>query len=73
MLELRPSPRFERSGWNRDRTGDTRIFSPLLYQLSYPAILLILSNLQLGDFSKKGNLIPQSDTALLKIPLFHFP
>ncbi len=25
------------SGWGRDRTGDTRIFSPLLYQLSYPA------------------------------------
>ena len=30
-------PSFERSGWSRDRTGDTRIFSPLLYQLSYPA------------------------------------
>src|SRR5260221_14749315 len=28
---------FERGGWSRDRTGDTRIFSPLLYQLSYPA------------------------------------
>src|SRR5439155_334975 len=25
-------------GWGRNRTGDTRIFSPLLYQLSYPAI-----------------------------------
>jgi hypothetical protein len=25
-------------GWTRDRTGDTRIFSPLLYRLSYPAI-----------------------------------
>ena len=24
-------------GKDRDRTGDTRIFSPLLYQLSYPA------------------------------------
>ncbi len=24
------------SGRGRDRTGDTRIFSPLLYQLSYP-------------------------------------
>ena len=24
-------------GWGRDRTADTRIFSPLLYQLSYPA------------------------------------
>jgi hypothetical protein len=63
----------ERSGWNRDRTGDTRIFSPLLYQLSYPAILLILSNLQLGYFSKNVILIPQSDTALIKISPFHFP
>ena len=26
---------FVRSGTNRNRTGDTRIFSPLLYQLSY--------------------------------------
>ena len=25
-------------GWTRNRTGDTRIFNPLLYQLSYPAI-----------------------------------
>src|SRR5881227_3200016 len=24
-------------GWGRNRTGDTWIFSPLLYQLSYPA------------------------------------
>jgi hypothetical protein len=29
------------SGWSRDRTGDTRIFSPLLYQLSYPANTII--------------------------------
>ena len=27
------------SGWARNRTGDTRIFNPLLYQLSYPALL----------------------------------
>jgi hypothetical protein len=26
----------EANGRGRDRTGDTRIFSPLLYQLSYP-------------------------------------
>lgn len=24
------------NGQSRDRTGDTRIFSPVLYQLSYP-------------------------------------
>ena len=27
----------ESGGWRRNRTADTRIFSPLLYQLSYPA------------------------------------
>jgi hypothetical protein len=26
-----------RCGWGRNRTADTWIFSPLLYQLSYPA------------------------------------
>jgi hypothetical protein len=27
--------RVKKSGQGRNRTGDTRIFSPLLYQLSY--------------------------------------
>ena len=27
-----------RSGTTRNRTGDTRIFSPLLYQLSYGTV-----------------------------------
>ena len=31
---------FLQSGTTRNRTGDTRIFSPLLYQLSYGTILL---------------------------------
>src|SRR3954467_9536880 len=31
----------ERGGWGRNRTGDTRIFSPLLYQLSYPAARML--------------------------------
>ena len=31
-------------GKDRDRTGDTRIFSPLLYQLSYPATRGLLIN-----------------------------
>ena len=30
--------RQKNGGWTRNRTGDTRIFNPLLYQLSYPAI-----------------------------------
>ena len=29
------------SGATRNRTGDTRIFSPLLYQLSYGTIIFI--------------------------------
>ena len=32
-----PASRQKNGGKDRDRTGDTRIFSPLLYQLSYPA------------------------------------
>ena len=30
------------SGATRNRTGDTRIFSPLLYQLSYGTIVAVL-------------------------------
>ena len=41
-------------GWGRNRTADTRIFSPLLYRLSYPANLLhrliFLSDLATGIF-----------------------
>lgn len=33
------------SGATRNRTGDTRIFSPLLYQLSYGTITILLRNL----------------------------
>ena len=29
------------SGATRNRTGDTRIFSPLLYQLSYGTIVIV--------------------------------
>jgi hypothetical protein len=60
-------PLHERSGWSRDRTGDTRIFSPLLYQLSYPAINLVNNNLQTVNFALNAILIPQSDTTSLKI------
>ena len=40
-LEIRilPSFAFLRSGATRNRTGDTRIFSPLLYQLSYGTVV----------------------------------
>ena len=33
---------FCKSGVTRNRTGDTRIFSPLLYQLSYDTIFIII-------------------------------
>jgi hypothetical protein len=42
-----------RYGWGRNRTADTRIFSPLLCQLSYPAVLPMKSprnSLTLGAF-----------------------
>ena len=40
-LEIRSLPliAFLQSGATRNRTGDTRIFSPLLYQLSYGTLL----------------------------------
>ena len=34
---VRSAKRQKNGGKDRSRTGDTRIFSPLLYQLSYPA------------------------------------
>ncbi len=33
----------EKSGTTRIRTGDTRIFSPMLYQLSYGTVFLLAS------------------------------
>ena len=36
---------FPLCGVSRDRTGDTRIFSPLLYRLSYRTILFSLFSL----------------------------
>ena len=42
---LQHKSRQKNGGKDRDRTGDTRIFSPLLYQLSYPATLGLLKSL----------------------------
>ena len=36
------------SGTTRNRTGDTRIFSPLLYQLSYGTSQWVLGVIRLG-------------------------
>src|SRR5438552_7261510 len=33
----------QRCGWGRNRTADTWIFSPLLCQLSYPAVRLTIA------------------------------
>ena len=46
-----------RSGQGRDRTGDTWIFSPLLYQLSYLTHVELLSSLLLGDFLPELQLV----------------
>ena len=35
-----------RSGATRNRTGDTRIFSPLLYHLSYGTIVFFIKRVQ---------------------------
>ena len=35
-----PNLKFFKSGATRNRTGDTRIFSPLLYQLSYGTMFI---------------------------------
>ena len=51
---------FLQSGATRNRTGDTRIFSPLLYQLSYGTNMLFsatdVSRLRLQRYAKFWNL-----------------
>jgi hypothetical protein len=37
-VHFRNKIRAGKRGWGRNRTADTRIFSPLLCQLSYPAV-----------------------------------
>ena len=36
------------SGATRNRTGDTRIFSPLLYQLSYGTVVVLITGAKVG-------------------------
>src|SRR5438094_3834496 len=40
-----------RDGWGRNRTADTWIFSPLLCQLSYPAVIDVVSSSRRGIFT----------------------
>ena len=42
--------KFVLCGTTRNRTGDTRIFSPLLYQLSYGTIVLLFCGAKVGLF-----------------------
>ena len=42
------------SGATRNRTGDTRIFSPLLYQLSYGTVLFCDAKVEIIFFAAKG-------------------
>ncbi len=37
---MKKPPMVVYGAWGRDRTADTGIFSPLLYQLSYPGKVL---------------------------------
>ena len=41
---------FQEGGATRNRTGDTRIFSPLLYHLSYGTIVLFVKRMQRQAF-----------------------
>lgn len=57
---------FEYGGVTQDRTGDTRIFNPLLYRLSYRAKVGVLNNVcqnpssKFVDFSIKCLILLQS-------------
>jgi hypothetical protein len=44
-------------GWGRNRTADTRIFNPLLYQLSYPAIISLCLHIAKDGHYSKLNLL----------------
>ena len=64
-------------GATRNRTGDTRIFSPLLYQLSYGTIVLIkiatISRLRVqryAFFSYFQNFIPKNFAIIKKCTTF---
>ena len=64
-------------GTTRNRTGDTRIFSPLLYQLSYGTIVLIkiatISLLRVqryAFFSYFQNFIPKNFAIIKKCTTF---
>ena len=53
---------FEDSAQNRNRTSDTRIFSPLLYQLSYLGIELRGQDLNLRPSGYEPDELPDCST-----------
>ena len=46
-------PDIANGGKDQDRTGDTRIFNPLLYQLSYPATGMVFNIHPIRSFSSR--------------------
>ena len=61
---------FGSSGATRNRTGDTRIFSPLLYQLSYGTIILqegfpLIAGAKVSKISEHANFYPTFSRFLL--------
>ena len=84
MIEFQWVPRNYRidSGATRNRTGDTRIFSPLLYQLSYGTSILCLQPMFLDcgckgtqtfetckHFSRKNAIFVQKTVFFGEIPI----
>ena len=50
---------FSKSGATRNRTGDTRIFSPLLYHLSYGTIISVFCVAKVRLLFKPQNSFPK--------------
>ena len=62
-----PHEQVAKGGWARNRTADTRIFSPLLYQLSYPAKWLKRRRLRLAGWKQLAFLPSLFYTSCVKV------
>ena len=58
--ELYTGANERRSGTTRNRTGDTRIFSPLLYQLSYGTVWFSFAGAKVRFFLEPQKLFPKN-------------
>ena len=63
-------PGHKKNGSGRDRTADTRIFNPLLYQLSYRAILQ--ARIWRGARGFYNNTVPIASLKLHFLAFFSF-